>query len=123
MTAGGTPLAAIEASGLGVAMRQWLWLYPAVEVVHLAGIALLFGSIAVLDLRLLGLSRSIAVRRSSLSRVTNSTCAVPARLCSRCGGGNSRCSQRRAGRTGADGQAGLQERAASNWIGHGGSSP
>src|SRR5918999_1661786 len=56
-------LGALEGSGLGQAMRQWLWLYPSVEIVHIAGIALLFGSIAVLDLRLLGLSRSIPVRR------------------------------------------------------------
>ena len=60
------PLGALEASGLGQAMRQWLWLYPAVEIVHIAGIGLLFGSIVVLDLRLLGLSRSIPVR--SLAR-------------------------------------------------------
>lgn len=59
----GAPLAALEASGLGQAMRQWLWLYPAVETVHIVGIGLLFGSIAVFDLRLLGLSRSIPVRR------------------------------------------------------------
>lgn len=57
-----TPLGAIEASSLGVAMRQWLWLYPSVEIVHITGIALLFGSIAVFDLRLLGLSRSIPVK-------------------------------------------------------------
>lgn len=57
------PLGAIEATPLGVAMRQWLWLYPSVEIVHLVGIALLFGSIAVLDLRLLGLSREVPVRR------------------------------------------------------------
>ena len=57
----GGALGALEASGLGQAMRQWLWLYPAVEVVHLVGIGLLFGSIAVLDLRLLGLSRRIPV--------------------------------------------------------------
>jgi hypothetical protein len=44
-------------------MRQWLWLYPAVETIHITGIALLFGSIAVLDLRLLGLSKSISVKR------------------------------------------------------------
>jgi hypothetical protein len=43
-------------------MRQWLWLYPSVEIVHIAGIGLLFGSIAVFDLRLLGLSKSIPVR-------------------------------------------------------------
>jgi hypothetical protein len=55
-------LGALESSGLGQAMRQWLWLYPSVEIVHIVGIALLFGSIAVMDLRLLGVSRSIPVR-------------------------------------------------------------
>jgi uncharacterized protein DUF6644 len=58
-----TPMGAIEMSALGVAMRQWIWLYPIVEIVHLTGIALLFGSIAVFDLRLLGLSNSVPVRR------------------------------------------------------------
>ena len=62
MTPPGGPLAALEASGLGQAMRQWLWLYPTVETVHIVGIGLLFGSIAVLDLRLLGLGRSIPVK-------------------------------------------------------------
>ena len=55
-------LGALEGSALGQAMRQWLWLYPSVEIVHIVGIALLFGSIAVLDLRLLGVSRHIPVR-------------------------------------------------------------
>ena len=55
-------LGALEASGLGQAMRQWLWLYPSVEIVHIVGIGLLFGSIAVLDLRLLGVSRSLSAR-------------------------------------------------------------
>ena len=59
----GGPFAGLEASGLGRAMREWLWLYPSVEIVHIAGIALLFGSIAVLDLRLLGFSRTISVKR------------------------------------------------------------
>jgi hypothetical protein len=53
----------MEASSLGVAMRQWLWLYPSVEIVHITGIGLLFGSIAVLDLRLLGFSRTLSVRQ------------------------------------------------------------
>ena len=56
-------LGALEASGLGQAMRQWLWLYPSVEIVHIVGIGLLFGSIAVLDLRLLGFSRSISAKK------------------------------------------------------------
>ena len=55
-------LGALEASGLGQAMRQWLWLYPSVETVHIVGIGLLFGSIAVLDLRLLGVGRHIGAR-------------------------------------------------------------
>ena len=46
----GGALGALEASGLGQAMRQWLWLYPTVETIHIVGIGLLFGSIAVLDL-------------------------------------------------------------------------
>src|SRR5918994_4431225 len=61
----GGAFGAIEASGLGQVMRQWLWLYPTVETVHLVGICLLFGSIAVFDLRLLGFSRSISVKELS----------------------------------------------------------
>lgn len=57
-----TAMGAIEGSALGQAMRQWLWLYPTVEIVHICGIALLVGSIAVLDLRLLGFSRNLSVR-------------------------------------------------------------
>jgi hypothetical protein len=59
----GGAFGALEASGLGQAMRQWLWLYPAVEIVHIVGIGLLFGSIVVFDLRLLGLARDIPVKR------------------------------------------------------------
>jgi hypothetical protein len=54
-------LGAVEASPLAQAMRQWLWLYPAVETVHLVGIALLVGSVAMFDLRLLGFSKAIPV--------------------------------------------------------------
>jgi hypothetical protein len=56
-------MGAIESSALGEAMRKWLWLYPSVEIVHIVGIAVLVGSIVILDLRLLGLSRSVPVRR------------------------------------------------------------
>ena len=54
-------LAWLEASALAHAMRQWLWLYPAVEIAHIAGIALLVGAAAMFDLRLLGLSRGVPV--------------------------------------------------------------
>src|SRR5258707_11907788 len=58
-----TPIGALEASAFGAAMRDSPWLFPAVEAVHITGIAILVGSIAVLDLRLLGFSRSLPVRR------------------------------------------------------------
>ena len=58
-----TPVGAIEASAFGQAMRESRWLFPAVETVHLVGVAILVGSIAVFDLRLLGFSRALPVRR------------------------------------------------------------
>jgi hypothetical protein len=51
----------LENSGLGLAMRQWLWLYPITEILHLVGIATLVGSAAMFDLRLLGVSRRLPV--------------------------------------------------------------
>src|SRR2546423_5995450 len=56
------PLFALESSPVATAMRQDLWLYPAVEIAHIAGFVVLVGAIAVLDLRLLGLSRALPVR-------------------------------------------------------------
>ena len=53
------PLAGLEASVFGQAVRDW---FPLVKGVHLAGIALLVGTIAVVDLRLLGLLRGRSVR-------------------------------------------------------------
>ncbi len=58
-----TPAAALAASPLAVALRGSSALHAAVASVHLIGVALLVGSIAVFDLRLLGLSRSLPVRR------------------------------------------------------------
>ena len=60
-SAAGGPLGALESLPLAVAMRHDLWLYPTVEIAHIAGFVVLVGSIVVLDLRLLGFSRSIAV--------------------------------------------------------------
>lgn len=48
-------LAALQASTLGEAIRgAGVWSYGVVNAVHIIGIATLFGSILVLDLRLLG---------------------------------------------------------------------
>ena len=44
-----------EASALGEFIRSSLWLFPAIECVHLLGLVLLGGSVLTLDLRLLGL--------------------------------------------------------------------
>jgi hypothetical protein len=50
----------LEASAVSRWMREALWAYPAVETVHIIGLALLFGTIAVVDLRLLGFGRSVS---------------------------------------------------------------
>src|SRR6478609_2897010 len=45
----------LEASGLGQAMRgAGVWAYGVTNLVHILGVATLFGSVLVLDLRLLG---------------------------------------------------------------------
>lgn len=49
----------VEATGFGRFMREALWAYPLTEAAHIAGLALLFGSIVVVDLRLLGLGRRV----------------------------------------------------------------
>ena len=65
MQMGPAPVVVLEQAPIAVAMRQELWLYPAVEIVHIAGFVVLVGSIVVLDLRLLGLSRGISARELS----------------------------------------------------------
>lgn len=54
-------LAWLETTGFAVAMRQWLWLYPIVEIVHIVGFVVLVGAAFMLDLRLLGLGRGLPV--------------------------------------------------------------
>lgn len=51
----------LQSSALSTAMRQWAWLYPTVESLHIISFAILFGSVAVFDLRLLGFSRHLLV--------------------------------------------------------------
>ena len=61
-------LHSIESSALGRFMREALWAYPIAETLHIIGIAALFGSLLVMELRLLGLGRRIPV--TSLARLT-----------------------------------------------------
>ena len=65
MTPGDGAMHAVEAAGVARLMRESLWLYPGVEVVHITGLAVLVGSIAMLDLRLLGVGRTMSVRALS----------------------------------------------------------
>jgi hypothetical protein len=60
-------LTAIEQWPVAAALRDGRWSYAAVNAGHIAGVALLFGAIVPLDLRLIGLWRSIPIR--TLARV------------------------------------------------------
>ena len=46
----------LEESPLGVAITESEWLFPTIETLHVLALALVIGSIAMLDLRLLGVS-------------------------------------------------------------------
>jgi len=62
-----TPLVALEGVWLAQAMKYSTWLYPTVETVHIWGIGMLFGSVVLMDLRVLGLGK--ALDYSALSRL------------------------------------------------------
>lgn len=51
----------LESSSWAVYIRQSLWLYPALEIVHIMGIAILVGAAFLFDLRLLGFSKNLSV--------------------------------------------------------------
>jgi len=46
----------LEASGLAARIRDSVFLFPMIESTHVIGLALVFGTIAVIDLRLLGIA-------------------------------------------------------------------
>jgi uncharacterized protein DUF6644 len=49
-------LAALEASRLATSIRNSLYLFPLIESVHVLGLTMVFGTITIIDLRLLGLA-------------------------------------------------------------------
>ncbi len=53
---------ALQESALGHLMRSSPVLYPTAEILHIMGFVLLVGSIAALDLRILGLGQTIAIQ-------------------------------------------------------------
>jgi hypothetical protein len=62
-------MAWLQSSAIGHAMREsGVWTYGVVNLVHILGVASLFGAVLVLDLRLLGLWRNITL--AAISRPT-----------------------------------------------------
>ncbi|MEG5265721.1 DUF6644 family protein [Pseudomonas sp. JDS28PS106] len=55
-------LAWLESAALSRAMREQVWLYPAVEIVHIVGFSVLVGAVTLFDLRLLGCAATLPVR-------------------------------------------------------------
>jgi hypothetical protein len=57
---------ALESAGLSIAIRETPFAFAAVETVHVIALAVVFGSIAIVDLRLLGVaSKAIPVSEMS----------------------------------------------------------
>ena len=64
----------LEQSALGELMRtSSLWTYPAVNLLHIFGIAALFGAATIIDLRLLGVWRKVPLAAISDTAVPVST--------------------------------------------------
>ena len=60
-------LASLESSSLATGIRDSLYLFPLIESLHVLGLAMVFGTIAIIDLRLLG----IASIRRPFTRITS----------------------------------------------------
>ena len=58
---------ALEGLWLAQAMKHSSWLYPTVETMHIWGIGMLFGSVVIMDLRILGVASKLNL--SNLSRL------------------------------------------------------
>ena len=54
-----------DATALGAGVRNSLWLFPAIEAVHLLGLCVLGGSLLVVDLRLLG----VGLKRQTIAEL------------------------------------------------------
>ena len=50
-------LIALEQSGLGLAIRQSIWAYPAANITHILALTVFAGAVTVMDLRMLGAFR------------------------------------------------------------------
>ena len=77
-------LASLEGTGLANRIRDSLYLFPMLESFHVIGLALVFGTIAIIDLRLLGIaSTRRPFTRKTCSRVHHA--GLPRARCWCCG--------------------------------------
>ena len=56
-----------DATALGAGVRNSMWLFPAIEAIHLLGLCVLGGSLLVVDLRLLG----VGLKRQTISELAD----------------------------------------------------
>src|SRR5262245_7199023 len=64
-----TFLASVESSGIATKIRDSLYIFPLLEATHVIGLSMVFGTIAIIDLRLLGLAST----RRSFRRIASDT--------------------------------------------------
>ena len=55
----------VEQSSVATTIRDSVWLYPSIEILHITGFVALVGAAAMFDLRLLGVSRHLPVDQIS----------------------------------------------------------
>ncbi len=76
-----TFLASLESSGIATRIRESLYIFPLIEATHVFGLAMVFGTIAIIDLRLLGIAstrRSFKQMASDILKWTWAAFAVTA---------------------------------------------
>ena len=56
-----------DATALGAGVRNSMWLFPAIEAIHLLGLCVLGGSLLLVDLRLLG----VGLKRQTISELAD----------------------------------------------------
>jgi hypothetical protein len=54
-----TPLSALQALPLAQAIRASVWAFPLLEIVHIAALAAMVGSVLMVELRVFGLARAL----------------------------------------------------------------
>jgi hypothetical protein len=69
-------LASLESSNLAIRIRDSLYLFPLIESFHVVGLALVFGTIAIVDLRLLGIASTRRPFRRMMSDIMKWTWAA-----------------------------------------------